>query len=130
MKLVQAVMAHLAAEELAKEKQRYALALALVQVRRGTQDAFEFYRRQETELVREFAQVEEGDTIKVNQAGGILMREGADPGEYEARRRELNETPWQVSWEPLEAPAPEEIRPAVLEALEGFVVFRQEGRET
>ena len=47
--------------------------------------------------------------------------------EFRKARQELNETPAQTEFKPVQAPAPATITPAQLEALEGFIEF-EEGR--
>ena len=47
--------------------------------------------------------------------------------EFRKARQELNETPAQTEFKPVQAPAPAMITPAQLEALEGFIEF-EEGR--
>ncbi len=55
MKLIEAVNAYLAAEEMSREKWPYPVALALVKVKRRVKDEVDFFLARERELVEEYA---------------------------------------------------------------------------
>ena len=47
--------------------------------------------------------------------------------EYEKKRKALADTETKIDFTPSEVTAPTEIKPALIEALDGFLVFREEG---
>lgn len=123
MKVIDAVRAHLAADEMGKLPWTYETALALVKVKRATQDEMEFYAAGERELVERFAKKDENGNIRVTERGAFTLNDSAQAGEYERARWELGETETQVDFAPLRVKAPETIRPEWIEALEGLIEF-------
>ena len=91
MKLIEAVNANLAAQEMSQQRLPYGLALAVVKVKRATADETDFFLREERALVEEYA-----------------------------------DTETKIDFTPIEVTAPAEIKPALIEALDGFLVFREE----
>lgn len=55
MKLIEAVNANLAAQEMSQQRLPYDLALAVVKVKRATADETDFFLREERALVEEYA---------------------------------------------------------------------------
>ena len=119
MKLIEAVNAYLAAEEMSREKWPYAVALALVKVKRRVKDEVDFFVAKERELVETYAAKDERGNIRLTSAGTFVFKDPAQGPAYEAARKEL--------CRPIRVAAPAEIKPAYIEALEGFVEF-VEGR--
>ena len=62
MKLIEAVNAYMAAEEMSKEKWPYQVALAIVKVKRAVKDEVDFFVEKERELVAEYAAQDEKGT--------------------------------------------------------------------
>lgn len=128
MKLIQAVRANLAAEEMSKQTLPYDLALALVKVKKATREDTAFFIGKERELVMEYAALDEKGRVRLTEAGTFIFRDPARAGEYEEARRELGDT--DVGMQPvvLRVKAPTQIKPEHIEALEGFVDFTEEAR--
>ena len=58
-------------------------------------------------------------------SGRFAIRGSAQ--EYEKKRKALADTETKIDFTPIEVTAPAEIKPALIEALDGFLVFREEG---
>lgn len=129
MKLMKAVRAHLAAEEMGRQSWPYDMALALVKVKKATKEDTDFFIEKERELVLRYAALDERGNVRMTPAGTFLFRDPALGGEYEKARRELGET--EISGDrpaPFRVKPPAEIKPEFIEALEGFVEFTEEAR--
>lgn len=123
MKLMQAVRAHLAAEEMGRQTLPYDLALALVKVKKATKDDTAFFIEKERELVMEYAALDEQGHVRLTAAGTFVFKDPARGGEYEAARQELGNTDIGLQPVLLRVKAPAQIKPEHIEALEGFVDF-------
>ena len=123
MKLIEAVNANLAAQEMSQQRLPYDLALAVVKVKRATADETDFFLREERALVEEYADTDENGNIRMTGNGRFALRGSAQ--EYEKKRKVLAET--KIDFTPIEVTAPAEIKPTLIEALDGFLVFREEG---
>lgn len=81
MKLIEAVNAYLAAEEMSREKWPYAVALALVKVKRRVKDEVDFFVAKERELVETYAAKDERDNIRLTSARDLrIQRSGPGAG--------------------------------------------------
>lgn len=127
MKLINAVRAYLAAEEMGRQTWPYDLALAIVKVKRETEAEKEFFIEKERELVMKYADLDERGNVRLTPEGRFLFRDPGCAGEYERERRSLEDTETAGRPTPLRARAPERIRPEHIEALEGFIRFAEEG---
>ena len=127
MKLIEAVNAYLAAEEMSREKWPYAVALALVKVKRRVKDEVDFFVAKERELVETYAAKDERGNIRLTSAGTFVFKDPAQGPAYEAARKELCDMEIEMERRPIRVAAPAEIKPAYIEGLEGFVEF-VEGR--
>lgn len=117
MKLIEAVNAYLAAEEMSREKWPYPVALALVKVKRRVKDEVDFFLARERELVEEYAARDERGNIRLTSAGTFVFKDPAKGPAYEAARKELCETEIEIDHKPICVAAPAEIKPAYIEAL-------------
>lgn len=125
MKLIEAVNANLAAQEMSQQRLPYGLALAVVKVKRATADETDFFLREERALVEEYADTDENGNIRMTGSGRFAIRGSVQ--EYEKKRKALADTETKIDFTPIEVTAPAEIKPALIEALDGFLVFREEG---
>ena len=127
MKLIEAVNAYMAAEEMSKEKWPYQVALAIVKVKRAVKDEVDFFVEKERELVAEYAAQDEKGNIRLTKAGTFVFKDPSQGPVYEAARRELGATEIDLQQKVLRVRAPAEIKPEYIEALEGFVEFTEDG---
>ena len=120
--LMEAVMANLAAEEVGRQAVPYSLALALMKVKQATAAEAETFAAEERKLVEKFAKDEDGN-IRVAQ-GRFTFRAPGERGEYEEQHRQLAETPAEIRFTKLRAPAQDTISVKSLEVLSRFIDFR------
>ena len=111
--LMEAVMANLAAEEVGRQAVPYSLALALMKVKQATAAEAETFAAEERKLVEKFA-----------AQGRFTFRAPGERGEYEEQHRQLAETPAEIRFTKLRAPAPDTISVKSLEVLSRFIDFR------
>ncbi len=116
MKLIEAVNANLAAQEMSQQRLPYDLALAVVKVKRATADETDFFLREERALVEEYADTDENGNIRMTGSGRFAIRGSAQ--EYEKKRKALADTETKIDFIPIEVTAPAEIKPALIEALD------------
>lgn len=124
MKLIEAVNAYAAAEEMSKESWPYSVSLALVKLKKALKDEAEFFLTKERELVDRYALKDERGNIMLTERGTFTLRDGAQAAEYERARQELCQTEAPAKWTPMRVAAPACIKPAFLEALDGFIEFQ------
>lgn len=122
-KLIEIVNAYTAAEALSRETCGYALALALVRLKKALREETGFYLDRERELAERYGQTDEAGRLVMTGAGTFAFRDPSEREAYGRERRELGETETEVDFAPASVPPPKEISPAALEALEGFLVF-------
>ena len=126
MKLMDTVQAWIAASELQKEKLPYPLALALVKVRKATEDDALFFLGHERELALEYAKLDENGNLVMTGPGRFAVKDGKSLDEYERRRAELANTEVEKPLpRKLRVRPPEQIEPGILEALEPFIEFAE-----
>ena len=77
----------------------------------------------ERKLVEKFAAKDEDGNIRVAQ-GRFTFRAPGERGEYEEQHRQLAETPAEIRFTKLRAPAPDTISVKSLEVLSRFIDFR------
>ena len=123
MKLIDVVMAHIAAEEMSSLNWPYDLALALVKVKRATADETAFFVSKERALALEYAALDEFGNMRLTPRGTFIFKEPSKADEYERVRRELADTDAGEHPPAFRVKPPTEIRPAWVEALEGFIEF-------
>lgn len=123
MKLIEAVNAYAAAEEMSKESWPYSVSLAVVKLKKALKDEAEFFLTKERELVDRYALKDERGNIALTERGTFALRDGTQAAEYEQARQELCQTEVPTKWVPMRVTAPACIKPAFLEALDGFIEF-------
>ena len=123
MKLMEAVNAYLAADEMSRERWSYEVALAVVKVKRALKDEVDFFLAEERKLVARYAQKDDRGNIRLTGEGRFVFRDPLEGADYERERRALGETEVTPTHKLLRVRAPAEIKPAYIEALEGFVEF-------
>lgn len=126
MKLIEAVNAYLAADEMSRERWPYAVSLAVVKVKRALKDEFDFFVEKERELIARYAAQDSRGNIRLTPEGRFVFRDPADGADYERQRRELGETEITPTHKLVRVRAPAEIKPAHIEALDGFIEFTTE----
>lgn len=126
MKLVECVKAYGAVLELSEREWDYKTAYALVVLKRRLEEPVGFYNREELKLVAEYAAKDEKGNIRLDERGTFTFAQPKRAGEYLQKRQELGQV--EVDWphKPLRLPVPGSIKPAQLEALEGFLNFEEE----
>lgn len=126
MKLVECVKAYGAAQELSEKEWDYKTAYALVVLKRRLAEPVGFYSREEMKLVAEYAEKDEKGNVRLDERGTFTFAQPERAGEYIQKRQELGQVEADWPHKPLRAPAPGFIKPAQLEALEGFLTFEEE----
>lgn len=127
MKLIEAVKAYLAAEELNKESLPYDLALAIVLVKRALKEHIMFYVEKESCLIREYAELDENGAIRITADKRFIFKDPALSGEYERRHKSLDDTEIGLEQKPFLVLPPKEIKPCLIEDLSGWIEFTTEG---
>jgi hypothetical protein len=126
MKLMDTVRAYLAADELSRQTLPYDLALAVVRVKRQTREDTDFFLERERALVQQYAALDESGHVRLTPAGTFVFRDPKESAAYEQARRELGSAETGLDPLPVRVKAPAEIKPAHIEALEGFISFAAE----
>lgn len=126
MKLVECVKAYGAVLELSEKDWDYKTAYALVTLKRRLEEPVGFYNQEELKLVAEYAQKDEKGKIRLDERGTFPFAQPERAGEYLQKRQELGQVEADWNHKPLKVPAPKSIKPAQLEALEGFLDFEEE----
>lgn len=127
MTLIEAVRAHIAAQELSKLDWPFRDAREIFGLLRDTKEDAEFFFAQERRLIEEYAARDESGLIKT-RGTRFEFAEPERAEEYERRHRELEETPAAEPVRKRKIRAPERIRPELLDAVCGYLVF-EEGYE-
>jgi len=125
MRLIDAVRANNAAVAMAAEKWGFALALALVKVKRATADDAAHFVFEELALAGEYAELDGDGQVRFSPEGRFAFVDPAEGPMYEAKREDLKNVEVEYPGFPVAVPAPPEIRPEWLEALAGFVEFAE-----
>lgn len=124
--LLECMAAWTAAETLKDTPCAYTTALALYRLRSALKPETEFYLKKERKLAETYGKRDADGQLAV-RGGTVEFETQKALDEFRKARQELNETPAQTEFKPVQAPAPAMITPAQLEALEGFIEF-EEGR--
>lgn len=124
--LIQCVNAYAALLPLMDREWDYKTAHGLMMLKRKLQLHASFFSQEEMKLAQEFAEKDENGQIRWKGAGRFAFQDPSRAKEYDSRRTELGAVEIQEQWEPLRIPVPEAIKPAQLEALEGFIEFYEE----
>ena len=123
MKLIEAVLAYIAAEEMSGQELPYDLALALVKVKAQTREDFEFHQKCERDLIMKYAAADDNGNIKMASAVAFEFADASLSGEYESKRLELINMYVDDPPKRFGVKAPESIKPGHLEALSLFIAF-------
>jgi len=123
MKLNDIVAAYMAAQGLMEEKLAYGTAAALVRLQAELRPLAEYYLAEERKLMLEFALTDETGHVVYSGPNRFVFDDPKKAPEYATRRRELAETDVDVAYQRLRCPAPEEIRPGAILALDPFLEF-------
>lgn len=108
MKLSKIVSAHMACDDLGKDKMPYRAAATIWEVFDRTESAFCFFREEQKKLLKE---------VEAQK----LTRE-----KYQEELNALLEMEMDWTHGEKETKAPAEIKPMTIEALKGFIRFREE----
>ena len=123
MKLIDVVMAHIAADEMSSSNWPYDLALAVVKVKKATADEAAFYITRERDLIMQYAALSEKGNLELTERGTFLFKDSSRAEEYERLRSELADTEAGDRPPAIRVKPPVEIKPAWVAALEGFIEF-------
>ncbi len=124
MKLFEVVEAYKAVKELMQSEWDYASAYKLVTIKRQLEPNAEFYDAEEFELVSKYGDKDEQGKVIIDGAGRFTV--SADVrADFFAARNELREVAVIDDITPITVKPPQMIRPALIEALEGFVTFEE-----
>ena len=126
MKLIEAVNAYMAANEMSRQSWPYAMSYAIVKVKTATRDALSFFVDSERALIEGYAALDDHGNIRLAQGGGFIFKDISNARAYEDARRALCETEIEHPASLVQIKAPVEIKPAHIEALAGFIQFTTE----
>lgn len=124
--LIQYVNAYAALQPLMDCEWDYKTAHALMMLKRKLQPHASFFSQEELKLVEEFAEKDEKGKVAWKGAGRFNFQDPSRAEEYNKKRMELGMVEIQEELEMVRAPIPATIKPAQLEALEGFIEFYEE----
>lgn len=124
MYIIRLVNAYAAVMALMDQELPYKDAYKVAALKRALQPHAEFFSKKEMELVNRYAdKTEKG--VAWTGPGRFRLLPGAE-AEYRAKRMELCAVEVEDEIQEIEIQMPEKIRPVHVEALEGFVRFREE----
>ena len=127
--LGQCMDAYLAASALQNEKMPFRTAWALASCAAQLRDEARFFSEQERALAKKYAKKDEAGGIKWTGAGTFALENTADAAAFEKEHAQLCAVEAAQKYVmPATAPAPDQITPAQLEALRGFLCFEAEGK--
>lgn len=125
--LIRCVTAYAAVSGLMEQEWDYAAAYALTRLRRTLQPHVDFFLQEEGKLVRQYGKKDEEGKVCLTERGTFLFQEPGHAEAYNEKRMALGGVEVELDWSPQTLPRPERIRPAQLEALEGFISFEGGG---
>ena len=123
MYIIKVVNAYAALLALMDQELPYKDACKIATLKRKLQPHAEFFSKKESELVKTYAETNEKGIVWTGK-GKFRLRPGAEE-EYTRRRLELCAVEVEEEFQEIEIQMPEKIRPIHIEALEGFVKFRE-----
>lgn len=129
MRLEQCMDAYLAASALQHEKMPFRTAWALASCMAQLRDTADFFAKREKELALQYAKKDSDGKIEWIRDGTFAMADASAAEAFRAEHEELCsvEAAQGYSMPPV-APAPEQITPAQIAALHGFVEFEEGGK--
>lgn len=123
--LIECVNAHLALSALMDKELDYQTAYAVLGLRRALSEHVAFFKEAERALLEKYAARGEDGEILWEGEGKFVFREPSKCEEFRKQHKELGMV--EVSGiQPFYGRRPKEIRPAVLLALEGFLIFEED----
>lgn len=126
MVLLQCVNAYMAVQALMERETDYQTAYALVCLKKELSGPVEFYQREERRLMEEFAARDEEGKVIWNEGGRFRLRDPEAAQLYRGKRAELDMVEIKQKIIPVRVSRPDRIKPAVLEALDGFLIFEED----
>lgn len=123
MNLTQCVNAYMAVETMMDQELDYQTAYALVCLKKDLQNPVAFYQREECRLMEQYAARDDKGEIIWKGDGRFVLRDPQGGETYREQRKELGMVEATPAITPRRVRLPDRIRPAVLEALEGFLIF-------
>lgn len=126
MKLIKCVGAYMATNELMQKEWDYKTAYALVRLRRKLQGHMDFYAQEETKLVETFGDKDEKGKVISKTPGVFVVSDPEKQEQYRQKKQDLGDLEVEEDWRVYTVPAPQQIKPMLLEALDGFIQFGEE----
>lgn len=127
MVLIQCINAYMAVQTLMERETDYQTAYALVCLKKELSGPVEFYQQEEQRLMEELAARDENNKIIRNEGGRFQLRDPEAAQLYRRKRAELDMVEIKQKIIPVRVPRPDRIKPVVLEALDGFLIFEEAG---
>lgn len=128
MELIKCAAAYMAVNQLCEKEWDYQSAYTLLALKRALQEHASFFTSKEMELAQSCGEKDEAGQLRMRENGSFPFASPEKAEEYQRRRAELAMVQVDPDWQEKTLPAPDQIAPAQLEALEGLVAF--EGAET
>lgn len=125
MTLIKCVTAYTALLALSSQTMPYDTALAFVLLKKRLAPHVEFFSEKERELVETYAKRDADGNVVMESPGRFVLDPEKNLAEYNRLKRELASTEVPEEFEPVKASCPDKISPAHIEALEGFVEFKE-----
>ena len=129
MILLKVVTAYAALSDLMQKEFTFAEAYRLLKLKQKLQPAADFYLEKEKELAAACGQKDEAGRLIVSAGGEFPFINEETGRKFQEKKRELALTEIKEDWEAVGINAPEKIKPAVIEALMGFVDFQGKDEE-
>lgn len=123
MLLIECVNAYMATAYLMEKEWDYETAYALVCLKKALQSHADFYLAEEQKLVRLYGAKDDSGQVIINERGNFNFCDPLDAPKYNEKRMELGQVPVEINWAVRSVKKPEFIKPAHLEALDGFIEF-------
>lgn len=125
MTLIRCITAYTALLALSEQAVPYDTALAIVLLKKRLAAHTEFYAAKEWELIETYGKRDDNGKIVTDGPGRFVLDPEKDIAEYDRLKRELASTEVPEEFEPVKVSCPDKISPAHIEALEGFMEFKE-----
>lgn len=129
MTLMECINAYSAILELERKEQPFKLAYGMMTVKKALQPHVTFFAEKEMKLVKEYAVLGADGRPELTAEGGFRFRDPTRAGEYAVRRTEIGSVEVNEELPCLTVPAPLQIQPVHLEALQGLLIFEDGGAD-
>ena len=126
MYLIETVNAFMAVLYLMNKETDYNTAHELMILKQRLSPHVEFFSSEEGKLIQTFGKKDAEGNVEI-RGGRLLFADGADPMEYEKKRRELCAVAVEWTFERGRLTPPKEIRPVHIESLLPFADFGEVG---